>query len=139
MKQIVSASTSPVAASWLNCCRRLASLSGADIVPSASIRSSAPMVSSNGAKRGRFTKLTQPPRPPGQKLRATCRVCSYPAVVTKPTLAPRPVSTALVATVVPCITNLISDGSIPDSSQILATPFSTPIDESSGVDGTLAV
>ena len=34
--------------------------------------SSASMVSSSGASRGFFTKLTQPPSPPGQKERATC-------------------------------------------------------------------
>ena len=37
------------------------------------------------------------------------------------------------------MTKFISLGSIPDCSQILDTPLSTPIDESSGVEGTLAV
>ena len=64
---------------------------------------------------------------------------SYPWVVNKPTVAPFPVNTALVATVVPCITRLMSLGFIPDWSQIFDTPFKTPIDESSGVEGTFAV
>ena len=119
--------------------RRAASSSAATTDPSAAIRSAAPIVSSSGASKGFFTKVTQPPSPPGQNERATCKVSSKPDVVMSPTLAPRPVSTALVATVVPCITSLISAGSMPEESQILATPFRTPMDESSGVDGTFAV
>ena len=119
--------------------RNAASSSSLTMLPSAAIRSFAPIVSSSGANKGFFTNVTQPPRPPGQNERATWSVSSKPDVVMRPTLAPRPVRTALVATVVPCITNLISAGSMPDESQIFATPFSTPIDESSGVDGTFAV
>jgi hypothetical protein len=37
------------------------------------------------------------------------------------------------------MTSLISVGAIPDSSQMRATPLRTPMDESSGVEGTLAV
>ena len=60
-------------------------------------------------------------------------------VVINPTLAPLPVSTAFVATVVPCITCETLVKSISDSLQIRLTPSSTPIDESCGVDGTFAV
>ena len=57
----------------------------------------------------------------------------------KPTFAPFPVRTALVATVVPCITCATSDKSISDWEQIRFIPSNTPIDESSGVEGTFAV
>ena len=54
-------------------------------------------------------------------------------------MAPVPVKIVLVATVVPCITEDISVGSIPALSQTLSIPLNTPIDESSGVLGTFAV
>ena len=135
---MVSASISS-AMQFFNESRNAASSSPVTTLPSAAIRSVAPIVSSSGANKGFFTKVTQPPRPPGQNERATCKVSSNPEVVMRPTFAPRPVNTAFVATVVPCITSLISEGSIPEESQIFATPFNTPTDESSGVDGTLAV
>src|SRR5690554_3143155 len=46
---------------------------------------------------------------------------------------------ALVATVVPCITERISDGFTPEILHSLSIPLSTAIDGSCGVEGTLAV
>ena len=63
----------------------------------------------------------------------------YPFVVTSPTFAPARVSTVLVATVVPCMTSVMSPGSMPACSQRRSMPFSTPTELSSGVEGTLAV
>ena len=52
-----------------------------------------------------------------------------------PTRAPFDSSTAFVATVVPWRMFLISETSIPASSQIRRTPVSTPSEGSAGVDG----
>ena len=53
-------------------------------------------------------------------------------------MAPLEVRTVLVATVVPCITCEMLLGSMSFSRQSLAMPLMTPIEESCGVDGTLA-
>ena len=60
-------------------------------------------------------------------------------MVIRPTFAPVPVNIVLVATVVPCITDVILDGSTFAFLQTRFIPLNTPIDESSGVLGTLAV
>ena len=58
-----------------------------------------------------------------------------PVVVIRPTRAPFDSSTAFVATVVPCRMLRSSDTWMPASSQIRATPLSTPSEGSPGVDG----
>src|ERR1039458_877440 len=68
-----------------------------------------------------------------------------PSVVSRPHLAPVPVSVVLVVTVVPCTmvsmvgTNASSDRGGVIAAAILAMPFTTAIDGSAGVDSVLKI
>src|SRR6266852_7403920 len=108
---------------------------GTTVSPRASMRSAASRVSASEAGGSGLIMMIQPASGPGVCERARWRICWNPVVVIRPTRAPFDSSTALVATVVPCRMLRSSDTWIPASSQIRATPLSTPSDGSLGVDG----
>jgi hypothetical protein len=107
------------------------------VFPCASIRSTASRVSARDAGGSGLIMMIQPASGPGVWDLARCRICWKPTVVMRPTRAPFDSSTAFVATVVPWRMFLISETSIPASSQIRRTPLRTPSDGSAGVDGVL--
>ena len=112
--------------------------SGRTTSPEALTRSGTPRVSRSEARGSGLSMTIQPNNGPGVHDLARWSMYSKPAVVSRPTRAPLPSRTALVATVVPCNTSEMSDGEMPAFSQISFTPAATPIDWSSGVDGVLA-
>src|SRR6266508_2698425 len=105
--------------------------------PRVSIRSLASRVCSIAAGGSGLTIMIQPASGPGVQERARCRICLNPSVVIRPTFAPLPSSTALVATVVPCMMWVIAAGDTPARRQTLSMPASTPTEGSAGVEGTL--
>ena len=81
--------------------------------------------------------VTQPASGPGVSPRARCSTCSNPCVQSSPTRAPRPWSTALVATVVPCVTDTMSSAESPYWASMAPRPSTTAREGSSGVEGAL--
>ena len=112
--------------------------SGRTTSPRAFMRSGMPRVSASEASGSGLSMTIQPNSGPGVQDFARWRVYSNPSVTSRPTRAPLPSRTALVATVVPCRISEMSDGVMPAFSQISFTPAATPIDWSCGVDGVLA-
>ena len=137
MREIVSASI-PCAPKSCRSVRSASSSSGVTTSPRVSMRSIASRVYSMAAGGSGFSIIIQPASGPGVQERARWRICLKPWVVIRPTLAPLPSRTALVATVVPCIICAISPGEMLAERQIFSIPASTPTDGSLGVDGVLA-
>ena len=136
MNEIVSASMPRLPKSCRSR-RRASSSSGTTTSPRVSMRSTASRVYSMAAGGSGFSIIIQPASGPGVHDRAKCRICLKPCVVISPTVAPLPSSTALVATVVPCMMPSMSPGATSAKRQILSMPASTPTDGSAGVDGVL--
>ena len=137
ISETVSAST-PCDLSCWSACRAELSFSRSITSPRAPTRSSTSTVMSSGARGSGMFHTMKAARPPGTKERPIWSTWRYPFVVTRPILAPLPSRMAFVATVVPCITWPMFRGSTPASEQTFEMPFSTPIEESAGVEGTLA-
>ncbi len=118
--------------------RTSSSSSGRTTEPSLASRSSTSTVCSRSASGSGLGQMIQPASPPGTNERAICSTWRKPLVVTSPTVAPLPSRMALVATVVPCSTDVTSDRSMPASRQACSMPESTPIAWSAGVEAVLA-
>ena len=107
--------------------------------PEALVRSGTPRVSHSGTSGSGLIMPIHAYSGPGVHARARWRICSWPAVVSRPPTAPFSSRIMFVTTVDPCRMSDRASSPTPCVSHACLTPAMTPSDWSSGVDSTFAI